>query len=73
LIFWSAALLTRQSATAAVAMNMSEPGACASVAANISRAERTSMRDPPRGVARLTGPLTSVTWAPASRAALATA
>ena len=73
LILWSLAWAGRQSATAAVAMNTSAACACGSVAASMSCADRTSRRVTPRGVGRLTGPATSVTSAPASRAARAIA
>jgi hypothetical protein len=73
LIFCSAALATRQSATAAVAMNTLACSTLAMTACAICSAERTSTRLTPRGVGRLTGPATSVTSAPASCAARATA
>ena len=61
----------RQSATAAVAMKRSCSGARGITASSICCAERTSTRVTPRGVGRCTGPATSVTSAPASRAARA--
>ena len=63
----------RQSATAATATNTSALAACAITASCISRAVVTSSRRTPRGVGSLVGPLTSVTSAPASRAARAIA
>jgi hypothetical protein len=73
LIFWSAAVAGRQSATAAVATNTSARSTWFCTAASMSRAERTSTRVTPRGVGSATGPATSVTSAPASRAARAIA
>ncbi len=73
LILCAVAVAARQSATAAVAMNTSCSGASGSTASNICCALTTSMRVTPRGVARCTGPATSVTIAPASAAARASA
>ena len=73
LIFCTAAVATRQSATAAVAMKISA-GKAASTAASISRAR--SRHAPSRrraDRADATGPLTSVTSAPAAAAAAAMA
>ena len=52
---------------------MSLPSTAAFTSLNICCALRTSTRRTPTGVASATGPLTSVTLAPASRAARATA
>ncbi|MCY1524695.1 hypothetical protein D9M68_596410 [compost metagenome] len=73
LIFWSLCVAGRQSATAAVATKMLAACAARVVASSISCADSTSMRLTPRGVGRCTGPATSVTSAPASRAARAMA
>ena len=73
LIFCSASRAGRQSATAAVAMKTLACAARASTASCICCAVVTSMRCTPRGLGRCTGPATSVTSAPASRAARATA
>ena len=54
-------------------MKMSALSASSTAAACMSRADCTSMRCTPRGVGRCTGPATSVTSAPASRAARAMA
>ena len=54
-------------------MKTSVPGNSRNTAASISAALSTSTRVTPAGVGRLTGPATSTTSAPASRAACATA
>ncbi len=72
LIFSVLGFATRQSATAATEMNTSA-GKLAITASCISRAVVTSMRRTPRGLASDVGPATSVTSAPASRAACASA
>ena len=72
LIFCSDSRAGRQSATAAVATNTSRAAPPAAAPRRASRcAVVTSMRRTPRGVGRCTGPATSVTSAPASRAARA--
>ncbi len=73
LIFCLAAATGWKSATAAAAMNTSVAASWRCTAANMSRALSTLMRVMPAGVGRCTGPVTRVTWAPASRAAAATA
>ena len=73
LSFWSLAFTTRQSATAATPMNTCWPVTPAITASCICCAVSTSMRRTPWGVGSDTGPETSVTSAPASRAARAMA
>ena len=62
----------RQSATAA-AKTATSAGSAFSTAASISRAVSTCTTDTPGGSGRLTGPLTSITSAPAAAAAAAMA
>ncbi len=72
LIFCSPAFATRQSATAAAKMATSA-GSALSTALSMSRALSTWMTETPGGSGKLTGPLTSVTSAPARAAAAAMA
>ena len=71
LIFWSAASAGRKSAGAAAITSASQRSVSGSSAASISSTVFTSIRSTPYGVFSVEGPVTSVTCAPRSRAALA--
>ena len=73
LIFWLLLLAGRKSATAATLIKISVPESSFFTAENISCALVTLVRVAPEGASRNVGPEISVTFAPASSAALATA
>ena len=73
LIFCSAGVIGRKSATAAEAINNVAPDTTLSTASSISLAEITLMRLTLSGVGKSTGPAIKVTLAPASTAACAKA